>query len=1527
VLEIRGEDLEALNAIGTILARQENWRDLVDILEREAEEARAQGNDDLCIQIYSDLGRIWYGKLQREQSALEAWERVLEIDGTRMEALFQIAEIHRTAKQWSDVTNTLHRIVDTGTAVLDEASLEHVYMQLGWLYKNELEQPADAADAYRNALEVNPTNFDALAGLELVHREDANWEDVVGVMERRVSAFDAPDRQVEQLLAIAATWHEELENPDGGTSAFARILEVAPLHQYAFERLEALHREASRWEDLNEMYLQRVEATESVEERVALLGRVASVSEQKLSDLEQAFDALSVAWSLDYTNMDTARELERVTASANKWNELLTSANAALQETQDPAIRIAICLNCARWYGKELGHPEYAIPYYQQILALDPGNVPAMQQMGDLYRSTAQWDTLAQVLGRLVEMTKDPEILSGTFTQMGELAEERLGVPEQAPEFYYKALEQRGTNLGAMNALERIHRDNAQWPQLLDILHKKVSALDDGEQILETRLQIAETYEDRTRDNLRAVEMYKQVLDADAVNLRALKGLERLYAQMMKWPELMEVLERELDVVQTERERIAILVWMATMWEEEFLKPERAAERLEQVVDIAPMHENALMGLERLYRRMQKWSELVDTYQRHIDATPERAEKIRCFKAVGEVHSAELDDVDRAIDSYLAVLDINDNDQEALEALNKLYAKRGDHSSAIEMMEKLGRLVADPAQRVDLEFRIGQLLDVEMGDRTAALAHYVAATDIEPAHLASLEAMRKIHLDSGDWVDAARVLEQESRYTETPRNKATRLVELGKLLDENLDEHERAIQCYEQALQSDSDNEDAAMPLVREYTEHDRHAEAFPLLKMLVRRSAQRDASEQHRLAVMLGEVSARIGDTEEAIKAYGKAHQLDPQDLGALFGLAGAHFDDKDWEKASKYYQMLLMQRDSLDGDRYVEILYKLGVTKREQGEKPKALNFFDKALAEDGHHLPTLEAVVALYEDQKNYEQVVHFKKQILEVVNDDKSRFNLLEQIGDIWREKLKNHAKAIEAYHEGSDLFPQNHVILHKLLESYQQTKQWPDVIATIERISELDGRPMVRSKYSYTVGVIVRDEMKDPDAAIEKFNAALDQDPEQLKPFEAINKIYNAKKDWKGLERAYRKMLHRIIGKGKTDLEFNFWHTLGLIYRDRQKNVEAAAEAFRMASSLNPEEATEHQILAELYATIPARLEDAIGEHQWLIQRDPGSVDSYRALYQLYFQTRAYDKAWCVASTLCYLKKADPEQENFYQQYKPAGLIRPTSRLDNERWVKELFTPLEDRYVSKLMEILAGPVHALRASTDKALNLVKEKPVDFATSTVSFVKTFNFVQQVMGISMPLRLFLLDKTPGGLVDIVGAEPPAIKAGSTLLTGFSPQDLAFVVGRHLAYYRPEHFIRRIFASHTEIKMVLLAGLRIAGIGAADPNVDQWAQQLLTKMTQPQIDALRNVARKFVEAGGNADIKAWMQQVELTSCRAGFLMANDLEVAARMIQQLPPEGTTDVAPKDKIKELVLFSVSEQYFRLREALGIQIQV
>ncbi|MCA9602365.1 MAG: hypothetical protein KC417_10085, partial [Myxococcales bacterium] len=414
--------------------------------------------------------------------------------------------------------------------------------------------------------------------------------------------------------------------------------------------------------------------------------------------------------------------------------------------------------------------------------------------------------------------------------------------------------------------------------------------------------------------------------------------------------------------------------------------------------------------------------------------------------------------------------------------------------------------------------------------------------------------------------------------------------------------------------------------------------------------------------------------------------------------------------------------------------------------------------------------------------------------------------------------------------------------------------------------------------------------------------------------------------WKQLERAFRKMLHRIVGKGKTDLEFFLWHNLGIIYRDRQQNYEAAAETFRMASRVKPQDQTERQILAELFAMMPNRVEDAIAEHQYLLREDPQRVDSYRALYRLYFDSHQHDKAWCLAAALTFLNKADAEQKKFYDQYKPVG-VNMTARLDNQRWVKDLFHPDESLYVGKLFEPISYGVLGAKAQNDKALHLLKKYEVDPNASTVTFALTYKFVAQVLNLQYVPRLFLRNDQPGPFLHVPGSAPPAVVCFSSFLSGFTPMQLGFVIGRHLSYYRGEHFIRTLVTSHTELKAILLAGLNVAGALPPTPETAPTAQVLQSRLTPAQLDPLRTIAKEFVKAEPNADVKRWIQAVELTACRTGFLFCNDLMIAAQMIQSLPPETPVDLPPKEKIKELVLFSVSEQYFRLREFLGLRIRI
>ena len=104
----------------------------------------------------------------------------------------------------------------------------------------------------------------------------------------------------------------------------------------------------------------------------------------------------------------------------------------------------------------------------------------------------------------------------------------------------------------------------------------------------------------------------------------------------------------------------------------------------------------------------------------------------------------------------------------------------------------------------------------------------------------------------------------------------------------------------------------------------------------------------------------------------------------------------------------------------------------------------------------------------------------------------------------------------------------------------------------------------------------------------------------------------------------------------------------------------------------------------------------------------------------------------------------------------------------------------------------------------------------------------------------------------------------------------------------------------------------------------VNTTATELVKNMQPIQRDGLRLVVQKFMEDGAKVDLKRWMQSIEVTACRAGLLLCADLEIAKKIIAA-EPQMPGDLPPQEKLKELIVFSVSEQYFHLRKALGIAV--
>jgi len=980
---------------------------------------------------------------------------------------------------------------------------------------------------------------------------------------------------------------------------------------------------------------------------------------------------------------------------------------------------------------------------------------------------------------------------------------------------------------------------------------------------------------------------------------------------------------------------------MATIWEENFAKPDRASEVLEKILLIDEKNAKAYRDLERLYQQERKWEQLVETYRKHLGVTTDGTERIQLFTKMGAVYEQELRDLDKAIESYNDVLSVESEHHDALAGIARLYEETSQWNEAVEVMRRLLRISVEPKEKVDLNYRLGKVYDEQMQDPEPAQEYLVEALSQDPAHVPSMLSLLGIYKRRGDWQKAAQLMVRAEAATVNPLEKTRLLHEAGKIFQEKLSDEGQAGDMFARVMQLDPEHVEAAEPLSHIYFKREEWAPLVPLLEMLARKADRKTNRELTQLYHRLAKAADRLGENEKALKYYKQSYDLDSTYLPTLVDRAGLLYKLEHWDDAFRIYQTILVHhRDTQKDDEIVDIFFRLGRIKLKLNERTKSVNMFEKALEIQPGHRATLQALIDLYTDAGDFEAVIKQKRAVLSAAaTPADEKFTISQEIAGIYKDKLANPQKAIAAHLEALNYKANDRQLLHDLLDLFSETKQWKKAMEILAKLAEIESGK-VKARYLVAAGNIANYELHSTDEAVELYNQALDEDPDDLKAFERIDKIMTAKKDWKNQERNFRRMIKRIGQDPPPERKATviaLWHGLGEIYRSRLKDFKSATAAFEVCVQLDPEATPRHQILAELYQLSgPESYDKAVNEYRHLIKATPdfGQMAVYmKTLRGLYMAMQQYDRAWCVAAAMAFLRKADAEEQQFFEQYRAKGFVRAKARLTEDLW-KNIYHADEDRIVSHIFAAVSHTVAGLRAKEHKEYQLKRKDKRDVANDQLLFSKVFNYVDQVLGVQQP-ELYLRPESPGELemynLREKGVLTPSFVVGSALLQGRPERELAYLTGKKLTLMRPDHFVRwpQVVPTVAELKVLFLAALKLVHPPLevkkdVQEAVGTYLAELKKRVPAQMLEQLSAVVQRFATGKGEADIHKWANAVDMTATRVGFLICNDLDVAARLVQSEPVSiGIAD--PKDKIRDLLIWSISEDYFLVREHLGLGI--
>jgi tetratricopeptide (TPR) repeat protein len=650
--------------------------------------------------------------------------------------------------------------------------------------------------------------------------------------------------------------------------------------------------------------------------------------------------------------------------------------------------------------------------------------------------------------------------------------------------------------------------------------------------------------------------------------------------------------------------------------------------------------------------------------------------------------------------------------------------------------------------------------------------------------------------------------------------------------------------------------------------------------------------------------------------------------EVGPILEEAAGFRQRKEWDNELDAYKRALFVLPAEATQVQASIYACIAEVKRVQQKPLEAETNYEKALTINPKHLRSIDGLIRLATKAKDWERLASARRRRADALDDPEEKTAELCIVADLEERRLKSVEKALASLEIALVHCPDDIGIMLKLRDYYTYTKQWPKLVDLFDDLVRISTHARHRGNFRFAQADAVLGRMREEPRGLAFLEMALDEDPQCDRALSALVAVRTRREEWPELAAIYERLIDRYAGLGDRERAWEVCRKLGILRRDRLLDGPGALEAMTGAVQLRPEDSETRAALAELLAAKGERAK-AARELEVAAVAAPLRAQTYRRLYELHQRAQRPDRAWLAATCLEELGASDVAQELVIEQFRPEGPIRPTTGVKPLWWSELLAADGSDFLVDEIMATIGEAAIALRIEELEAKRklgaLDPAKKLD-PKSTASVVRTFVWAARALGTPMP-DLYALPDVPTG----IAAVPNAVRStalGTAVMSGRTVQELAFFAGRHLTYYRPEHYPLVFFPTLSDLSSLVLNALRlvIPGISVPPPaeGESKVKAELGGKLTPEQKKKLSEIVGRLDARGGKLDLFAWIRSVELTAQRAGLLLAGDLRIAMRLVKE-EKRPLAELTVDDRRGDLLAYCASDRYANLRERMGASI--
>ncbi len=1421
-------------------------------------------DEDEQLELLIELGHVEAKQLGEPERALAAWRSAQSIDASDSRVLDAFEELFVQQGRWLDCVELLEKRV-----ALTEGKRPRIAMllNLAAMAHERLDDDERALEAYERVLQLDPADPVASRELEAIYAARQAWEPLAALLLERASrATDAS--AVTALESIASIYEDRTGDARAAFLVWLAVFRREPTRIHLVDELDRLAPAADAWDEVIaecQALAGELEAAHP-ETAAALWHLVGRWSRDRTGNHEAAAIALERSLRLAPTDVDTWYELVELLRAEGRWAQLIAVLSERAATEQDFGRRSELYAELGDIYENRLAEPADAVASYQCALADEPESPQVLVALHRCYLATEAWPALAELLPQLVDvlaMSAPATVIVDLHVELGSVFAEHLARPEDAIRAYRAALALDPRHAAALQGLERIYQSTGQAEALLDATETAVDGGSREDQLARYR-DLASAWHDHARYD-RAAACWQKLVTLDPRDLAAHQGRARALGAGQQWAPFVVALHAQLKLLTDPAERIALLLELASVFENPLHDVDGATAAYREVVKLDPQHAVAASKLAGLYEAAGRAQQALELLQRLLEATTAPRARADLLQRIGHVHLGLRDAVNARL-GFVQAIALDLENARAREGMARVLVQQGELVAGGEELVRAARLSTATGDRLRCLLDAAWLYRHRLDDAVRARECLHLTLELDPEHADARQALAELLHDTQQW---------ETLWPHLADEVERVFADASVPASERLDVYTRAARCavelanfptalelYELACAIDPGPGSLLERADALYRSKALDAAARAYHAIATKHFGGLERAQLATVYRRLATIHTELGKLPQAQLFHGKVLELEPGHRETLADLAELQLARDQFDEAIATLRTLAAGGAGAERVSYLE---RIGDLLRDRlANRARAMSTYLEALELDPENRRILQRVLDLQTEAGQWKAAVETIGRFLEHETNPARRGAYCLASAEIRRNELKDKPGALEHYEAALD---------------------------ELFRVTPLGERAHARG----------------------------------LDAFRALEELVVADENWKYLEQAYRRMIKRLP-KDDT-LLVPLWHALGEVYRTRLQHPRSAIEAFEVAHALDPSKSAQRsRILAELYAGAGAARHDAASERvAKLVEVDPSNPDAYRALGRTAIDAGRIDEAWCVARALVLLKKATPQEHALYEQYRSQEARKATGILDEDSWSLVRHAD-EDPAISAIFAIVWDAIAALRGGPVKSFELKSKErmPVEHDTRVVA--KIFRHASRLVNVSLP-DVYVQPRRPGRLLLAntleKGRLAPAVIVGRDLMTGYRDTEIAAAVGAMIATLRPAYYLKLTLATTDELEAALAAAAQLVGkrVGRSqlEPMTATFLPELQKRITRPVAETLLALVNRL---SAEPDLVRWRNAVDAAAQRAGLLVSGELAATARMISSEPtlPGG---LRPNQRVQELVTYSVSPSYFAARAHLNV----